>query len=221
METEWTREKVYTLQGKAVGHGAVDDADGVIGVLDGSQHVLPASGLRVGRDARVELDGDGAGVAGASPVGLEEHGGVAALVRGVDLLHHRRPAALERRPRRGHRPEGDLLEDVPGLQRGSLAADAAAPLLRLAASRDAIDRYHRLVLHFHRANGKPLRRKTSSRSRKASIFADDSPPNFDLLQKSSVKTRSLRASIDEIAGMRMRLRTREGNLSTRTAKTFR
>lgn len=166
METEWTREKVDTLQGKAVGHGAVDDADGVIGVLDGSQRVLPASGLRVGRDARVELDGGGAGVAGASPVGLEEHGGVAALVRGVELLHHRRPASLERRPRRGQRPEGDLLEDVPGLQRGSLA-DAAAPHLRLAASRDAIDRYHRLVLHFHRAAGKPLRRKTSSRSRKA------------------------------------------------------
>lgn len=153
-------EKLLTLQGDALGLGAVGQGDCVIGVADRAEQVLPPPCRRVGHDAGVELDDDGARVAtaaAAAAAGLEEDGGVAALERGVEALHDPGPPALERRLDRRRAPEGDLLQDIPGLQRRRLPA-GPAPLLRLAAPRHALDRHHRRAspavgsVHFHRAS---------------------------------------------------------------------
>jgi hypothetical protein len=147
-----------TSEGYALALHAVDEPDGVVGVADGAEHVLAAAadpaadgllrddaGLHPGRcgDLRPAAAVDRLlPLRGAANPHLD--GRFTPLVRGVQQLLQRGPAALEGRGMRGGPapaadPDEQLLHDVPGLHR--LAA-ARSPLLRPRPARHALDCHH-------------------------------------------------------------------------------
>ena len=160
---------LITSDGDALALHAVDEADGVVGVADGAEHVLaaaanpaaadgllrhdaglhpslgggvhqlPAAVAAAGDELPLPLRGGGGGAAHA-----DLDGGLPALVGRVQELLQRGAAALEGRGVRGGPapaadPDEELLHDVPRLHR--LAAPGP-PLLRPRPARDALDRHH-------------------------------------------------------------------------------
>lgn len=160
-----------TSDGDALALHAVDEADGVVGVADGAEHVLAAAadptaadgllrhdaGLHPGLRGRVHelpavAGGDELPLRGVAHAHLD--GGHPALEGRVQELLQRGAAALEGRGVRGGPapaadPDEELLHDVPRLHR--LAAPGP-PLLGPRPARDALDRHHALpppALHGH------------------------------------------------------------------------
>lgn len=108
------------MEVEAIGLGAIEEADGVIGVVDGSEHVLLLAGGVVGDDAGLEL-----GELVPAAADADEDGGVLCPKRAVEDLLDAAPPVLERRFHGYRGPDPELLHYVPRLQHVS------GPLVRL------------------------------------------------------------------------------------------
>lgn len=127
------------MEVEAVGLGPIQEADGVIGIGDGPEHVmLPAGGV-VGDDAGLQLD-----ELVPAPADPDEDGGVLGLEGAMQDLLHPAPPVLERRLHGYRAPDAELLHDVAGLQH------VGGPLVRLGAPFQALDGQHHRGLRVSR-----------------------------------------------------------------------